>query len=202
MKKLLLFSTLMLSITLMSNAQHIEATPFAGYTFGSSFDFNGGKASLSDGFTYGGIFGYQAGNMALELTYSREDTKGSAHSYDDHINVNDTPVSINYVFLGGSRLYPLSDETTLFTGLNMGVGFISNQDYRSETKFSVGFNGGVKYFFSEKIGLRLQASLNFPITDLSSEFWWSPGANNAYAVTSYVPILQFGLTGGLIIRLK
>jgi hypothetical protein len=202
MRKLLLSSALMLTIVLISKAQHIEATPFAGYTFGSSFNFNGGKANLSDGFTYGGILSYQAGNMSLDLTYSREDAKGSAHSYDNYIDVNDAPVSVNYVFLGGSRLYPLSDETILFTGLNMGVGFMSNQDYRSVTKFSVGFNGGVKYFFSERIGLRLQASLNFPITDMSSEFWWSPGASHTYGVTSYVPILQFGFTGGLVFRLK
>jgi hypothetical protein len=201
MRKVLLVVAVMLTISLTSEAQKFEITPFAGYTFGDSFSFNGGQAKISDGFTYGGIFSYLSGNMALELTLSREDAKGSAHSYDDYIDVNEAPVSVNYVFGGVSRLYPLSDATTLFTGLNMGVGFMSNDTYRSVTKFSVGFNGGMKYFFSDRLGLRLQASLNFPITDLSSEFWWNPGASHSYTVTSYVPILQFGLTGGLIVRL-
>ncbi len=202
MRKTFLLFALILIITSTSMAQGFEITPFSGYTFGNKFDFNGGKAKISDGFTYGGIVSYVAGNMALDLTYSREDAKAFANSFDDYINVNDAPVSVNYVFAGASALKPLSDETILFTGLNMGVGFISNDTYRSVTKFSVGINGGVKYYFSEIIGVRLQANLNFPVTDLSSEFWWNPGASHSYTVNSYVPILQFGFTGGLIFRLK
>jgi hypothetical protein len=201
MRKILIFSAVLLTMTLTSKAQKFEITPFGGYTFGDKFDFNGGQAKISDGFTYGGIFSYVSGNMALELTLSRQNAKGDAHSYDDYIDVNDAPISVNYVFGGVSALQPLSDEAVLFTGLNMGVGFISNDAYRSVTKFSAGVNGGVKYFFSDRLGLRLQANLNFPVTDLSSEFWWSPGANHSYYVTSYVPILQFGFTGGLIVRL-
>jgi hypothetical protein len=202
MKKILFLSILAVSFAAVSIAQSIELTPLGGYTFADKFKFNGGEAELGGGFTYGGIISFFSGNNALELTYSRQSATANAHSYDNYIDVSDAPVSVNYIFAGGSRHFPVSDEAALFAGLNMGVGFISNDEYRSETRFSTGFNGGVRYFFSDRIGLRLQANLNIPVTDLGSAFWWNPGADESYGVTTYVPILQFGFNGGIIIKLK
>jgi hypothetical protein len=202
MKKILLLTTLVIAFAVVSKAQRIEITPFGGYTFADKFKFNGGEAELGGGFTYGGILSFFSGNNALELTYSRQSATAYAHSYDDYINVSNAPVNVNYVFAGGSRHFPVSDEAALFAGLNMGVGFMDNAEYRTETLFSTGFNGGVRYFFSDRIGLRLQANLNIPVTDLGSSFWWNPGADESYGVTTYVPILQFGLNGGIIIKLK
>jgi hypothetical protein len=63
-------------------------------------------------------------------------------------------------------------------------------------------NGGVKYFFTPGVGQRLQADLTFPVTNVGGSLWWSPGSGTSVGVSSYVPFLQFGFTGGLVLKLK
>lgn len=202
MRKFFLLSTLLLLTSMLSMAQSIQFTPFAGYTFADKFNIGGGTARIGDGFAYGGILSLFAGKYnALDLTYSRQGATGSAYSTYQNINVSG-PVNVNYIFAGGTRHIPISDEAMFFTGLNLGVGFLSSDGFKSVTKFAAGMNGGIKYFLNDRIGLRLQANLNFPVTDLGASFWWDPSSGTSVGVTSYVPVLQFGFTGGLIFKLK
>lgn len=70
------------------------------------------------------------------------------------------------------------------------------------TRFAVGLNVGGAYYFTEQLGLRIQANLNAPVTDIGANLWWSPGSGIDVGVSSYTPVLQFGFTGGLVVRLN
>jgi opacity protein-like surface antigen len=203
MRRFFLYAVLLLATASIANAQRFEITPIAGYTFGDSFPIRGGSARISGGLTYGGILSYVAGSHnAFELTYSRQDATGSANSVYLQGPISG-PASTNYVFLGGTRLFPISDEAVLFTGLNVGSAFFvaTKSKFKTQTTFAFGLNAGVKYFFSDRVGLRLQANLNLPVTDMDASFWWDPNNGTAVGVTSNVPLLQFGFTGGLIVKL-
>lgn len=203
MKKLA-FLALFLGVVFASRAQSIEFTPLAGYTFGDNVYFNGGKAHLGDGFTWGGSLTFAASQYnAIEFTYTRQVSDSYAKTNNGNMLL-DTPVAINYILAGATRLMPVSEKATMFAGMDMGVGVFGSpeDDFSTRTKFDFGFKGGAKLWFSEKIGLRLQANLNFPVTSNGGYYWWNPVTGQTYGATSFIPIAQFGFTGGLIFKLR
>jgi hypothetical protein len=204
MKKIILLICITILTTTLIKAQDFQFTPFAGYTFADKFKIDRGNARIGGGFTYGGILSYVIHeSIAIELTYSRQDCDASAYSDYYEIDVWG-PISANYIYLGGSKLLQLNEDMFLFTGTNVGMGIYSGKDNStsSTTKFAVGLNGGLKYFFSDKVGLRLQANLNFPITDIGGGLWWGIGSGPSVGLTSRIPFLQFGFSGGLVFTLN
>jgi len=184
----------MLVISLSTKAQGVEITPFAGYTFGDKFPIEGGEVKFTGGFNYGVTLAFNANDqIALELTYSRVNSTATAQSVylEDDKNNKSGPVNTNYFLVGASRLFPLSDEVTLFAGLNLGGAFLlaPDIDFKSTTAFAAGINAGAKYFFNDHFGLRGQAGLNFPLTSMCTGYWWNPTNNGNTGTTTNVPLL-------------
>ena len=213
MKKLFLALILIAGVSSVAKSQvKVQLFPFAGYTFQDKLYFYDGEAKISDGMTYGGSLTAILGMFnAVELTYSRQDVDVSAtYGYYDSrgryvTTTEGTKAAMNYVFIGGNRLFPIpnNEKLNMFTGFDLGVGWLapSESQYSTMTKFSMGLKGGMKYMFSDKIGMRLQANLNFPVTNLGAGIMISSSGASA-GVTGYVPILQFGFNGGIIINLN
>ncbi len=182
--------------------QSISITPFGGYTFADKTDIPGGRAKLGDGFTYGGwlTFGLTE-TYELELMYSRQDADGS-YSYSNYYDSD--PLAVNYILIGGNRLFPVSPNVTLFSGLKLGASIIGSKDdyFDNITKFAVNIEGGMKYFINDKIGLRLQADLGMPMVHMQGDLWWSLGSGPDAGVSGSSPFLQFGFKGGIIYRIK
>lgn len=203
MKTILLFLGIALASGNMLNAQKLQIAPFAGYTFADKFRFDRGNARIGDGFTYGGTLSLLLRNStSVNLTYSRQDC--DFYAFSDYYDIDiDGRISANYIFLGASEMYNVSNEFSLFAGSNVGMAVYSGQsrDLETKTHFAVGFNAGLNYFFTEQVGIRLQGTLNFPITNLDAVFWWGTGGSSV-GVSSRVPFLQFGLLGGLVFNLN
>ena len=141
---------------------------------------------------------------AIELTYMRQDATASAESmYSGFVNMSD-PVSANYIYLGGSRLFPVNDKMTPFAGLNVGMGILGSKDnyFSNIEKLAFGLDLGVKIMVSDKVGIRLQSNFQMPVTNVGAGLWWSSGGGSSVGVTGNIPFVQFGFTGGLIMRMK
>jgi hypothetical protein len=54
---------------------------------------------------------------------------------------------------------------------------------------------------TEQLGLRFNLSLNLPITEVNANLWWSSNSGTSVGLSTATPIAQFGLNGGLLIRL-
>lgn len=204
MKKLLL----VLSISFISLsqviAQGIEITPITGYTFQAGFNTSNGRAFLRDGQNWGGSIGYTLeNNIEVELAYNYLGTRAVARSVNLQTDIN-TPAQVHYATIGANRLFPTSDKVTFFTGLKIGTGTLAfpGSNIGNITKFTTGFQGGVKLYPSDRIGIRLQANLMMPVVAAGANLWWSPGGGTSVGVTGWSPIVQFGFTGGLIFRLQ
>lgn len=197
----LLFLT---AFALTSIAQSVELTPLLGYTFRSTVNITNGEARIDDGFTYGGALTIAPSPYnAIEISYYRYETEATAYSsYNGFVDVS-TDVAVNYMLIGGQRLFPVNDKLTPFTGFNIGAGWLGSKDdsFSTITKFSMGFDAGVKIMVSEKVGLRLQTNFNFPITSVGGSMYWGSGGSGV-GLTGYVPIWSFGFNGGLIFKLK
>ena len=195
---------LLLAFTLTTIAQSVELTPIAGYTFRSTVQITNGEARVNDGFTYGGALTIAPSPYnAIEISYYGYQTTATAQSSYSGFEFVSKDVSVNYILIGGQRLFPVNDKVTPFTGFNVGAGWLGSKDdsFSTITKFSMGFDAGVKIMVSEKVGLRLQTNFIFPITSAGGSFFWGSGGSGV-GLTGYVPIWSFGFNGGLIFKIK
>jgi hypothetical protein len=200
----ILATLFLLAFALTSIAQTVELTPFAGYTFRSTKNYSAGWTRINDGFTYGGALTIAPSPYnAIEISYYRYETTAEAHTNLAGYLEFDGPVGMNYMFIGGQRLFPANDKVTGFTGFNLGAGWLgsTNDKFSTMTKFALGIDAGVKIMASEKVGIRLQTNLNFPITSAGGSFYVGTGGSGV-AMYGYVPLLSFGFTGGLIFKIK
>ena len=189
------------------NAQEIQLFPFAGYSFADKFKIDGGTAMIREGITYGGALSWIASDRwAIEISYLRMKSTMEATGYyeGDDFGFADE-IHVNYILLGGSRLFRLAERTNLFSGVNVGVGiFHSIADrYSTMARFAAGVDAGINHFFNKNLGVRVQANLNFPFTEVGDAFGWNGGHNGSSAgVTGVVPFVQPGFTAGLVLKIK
>jgi hypothetical protein len=186
------------------SGQSVEITPITGYTFADSYRINSGSARLGDGQNWGGMVGFSPNEFVeIELSYSYMATRATASSplLNDRVDVR---TQVHYAMIGANRLFKRSEALSLFMGMKMGTGTMAfpDREYRNITKFTLGLQGGMKYYATDRIGIRLQANLMMPVISAGGSLWWSPGAGTAVGVSTWSPIIQFGFTGGIIFRLQ
>ena len=204
MKKLLVIILISVVSIFEIQAQGLEITPITGYTFPASYRITSGTARLGDGQNWGGNLGFALNDfMEIELSYNYMATRATASSplISNRVDVR---TNVHYAMIGANRLFPTSDAMTFFAGFKMGTGTLAfpDREYNNVTKFSWGIQGGMKYFATDRIGIRMQANLMMPVLAAGGSLWWSPGSGTAVGISTFSPIVQFGFTGGIIFRLQ
>ena len=205
------FPFLLLILTFNSpfvSAQNIDLTVMYGYNFDDKFDVSSGYGKISDGGLFAGLlsFGIKE-NYDIELYYSRQEAKFDFEYYYNNIfqELRNEPASMNYIQLGGCRNQNLdaAGKAIGFGGLNLGAaGIVPDSDrYEDIWKFAFGLKAGIKYFFNEKFGLRLQTNLQVPVLYTAGSIWVGTGGASV-GMSAGSTITQFGFSGGLIYRLK
>lgn len=203
MRKQLLLITLVIA-SLSAYSQDFKVFVHSGYTFGDKFPIYGGNGKIYDGHTFGGSLTYKINPVyEIELSYTQQNSRIMARSVASGVDINST-ASINHFFIGSNRIKPISEKSEVFGGAKIGaVYFASNaDDFSNITKFAIGLNAGISYFFNPRLGLRLQANLHFPVIDVGANLWWSGGSSTNVGVSTYSPIIQFGFAGGLVFKLS
>lgn len=203
----ILFLALLLN-SVKSSAQHIDLTVMYGYNFADKFDVSSGYGKISDGGVATGIlsFGLKE-HYDLELYYSRQKADFNFEYYYNNLfnEIKNEPAAVNYIQLGGCRNQRLdaAGKAIGFFGLNMGAAGIvpENDKYDDVWKFAFGLKAGIKYFMSEKVGLRLQTNLQIPVLYTAGSIWVGTGGASV-GMSAGSTITQFGFSGGLIFRLK
>lgn len=187
-----------------ASAQQLDLFLFTGHTFGHRFPISGGSAKLFGGHTFGGSLSYNLNEYyAFEAIFSRQNSRATAFSPSSGLDVN-AKMSSNFFLLGGNRLMPISEKAIFHAGMKLGTVIYAAKlnAFDPITKFAAGVGGGFRYIISDQLALRAQANLNFPITDVGANLWWSPGGGTSIGVQTYTPIVQFGFTGGIMLSLN
>jgi opacity protein-like surface antigen len=142
--------------TTFVRAQSWEASGLVGSTPSSAVDRRApelNQLDISGGFTWGvqmaRFFRPQWGAEVLWTRQSSALRIGAAAGAADLFTMAAGQLQGNvvYRFGGGARVQPF-----VFAGL--GATFFQAEDVPSETKLSLGFGGGVKYFFFRSVGVR------------------------------------------------
>ncbi len=187
-------------------AQSIEVRGDVMYTFQETFPVYAGSVRIQDGATYGvtlaAIF---ADKAELKFTYQNQPTNLDYHRYPYQTGDYDNKANIQYYVLGFNRLHHLggNDKIIPYTGGGIGIANLSFESgkYESVTRAAFTLNLGAKFMINERIGINTYALLQSPISGFGLYAGVGTGGASA-GVSTYSYVIQFGLGGGLIFKLK
>ena len=177
----------------------ITLEAFGGWLWTGSAGYNG-SIKVDDKGNYGLRAGVSPNTgMVIEFEWNHTDTK---MSWNNVIGVIDDSeeIALNYYLLGFNM--EKSEGPAIPYGLfNIGVLNVKGQETNfSENWFTVGLGGGLKYYLSDKIGIRLQARLLLPMQFAGIGFGCGGGGCGS-SVSTYTSTVQGDFTGGIILKL-
>ena len=197
---------LLLASAAVAQDINLEATPFAGLRFGGNFkgtSSNEGQVSLNDlsiqsGFSYGLALDLRMSRQFdLELAYDRQSTELQATTDGQQ----QTLYFLNVDYLQLGLLYKFAQEgATLrpFLGATIGGTFLGPKaGTTGYTRFSFGLLGGVRHYFTSRVGLRAQGRLMLTQFSANDELFCAD--NECLNVSEGTAMNQFDFTAGLII---
>ena len=200
------FFTSILSLSLFSstsaqyNRQQFEITPFAGYLFPGNLQTLDGELKIENDFNYGLAFDIRTtDDLFIEFLYNRTDTDVRfKKEYYDTIKTLFS-ISIEY-FQAGAHVEVEQGQFRPFAAFTLGATYWKPKDdnVESDWKFSFTVGGGIKYYFTDNIGVRLQWRFLIPVYFSSASIFCSNGICNIN-VSGGTYIFQYDLTAGLAI---
>ncbi|WP_144213293.1 outer membrane beta-barrel protein [Shewanella donghaensis] len=151
----------LVSLALLSTSADAEVfvSPFGGYSFGSSeFDIGDvsipestGGLKISESEHYGvmvGVTTNDPGNIYFLYSSQQTDLRSSSFTSDVF-----TDLDVDYFHVGGSLFFPNGNFKPYVT-VSAGVTHMRpGNDFSTETKFSMGFGGGVAYEITPQVAL-------------------------------------------------
>ncbi len=206
-----------LVITLVFIASHnlfaqIEITPFGGWHWTGKIPAYRQDIKVTDKGNYGIRGGVTVRDqMVVEFEWNHTDNAAEYYRYDlgngfpDYDELVSTNLNMNYYMLG--FLYEATyDEPLIPYGL-LNIGLLNVKAEitgdPSNNWFTVGLGGGIKYFLSDNVGIRLQARLLLPMQFAGIGFGCgigSGGGGCGSSVNAYTNIIQGDFTGGIILK--
>lgn len=210
MNRLLLISLITIAGTAPLLAQDFEVTPFFGARFGGGVPVT--PFTTDDGFLVAGVelktssaYGltFDAGvteNFQLELLWSRQDgtirgANAASTEKVDLVNAKVDQYHFNLLYQSGGE----DDGVRPFILAGAGASRIApGGGLTAQTHFSFGFGGGVKLFFTQHLGLRIQG--RWAPTYIGKDDVVFCSINGCFEADVRRTLNQGELTGGLILR--
>jgi len=205
-KTTIFFFTSILFVLLSSSAsaqykrQQFEITPFAGYLFTSNLQTFDGELKINNSFNYGSALDIRiSDDLLIELLYIRSVTGVSLRKEFYQTVEKLFDMSVEY-FQGGAHVEIETGPFRPFAAFTIGATYFKpkNNAYEGNWEFSFTAGGGIKYYFTNNLGVRLQWRFLVPIYFTSASIFVNDGYSYIF-VTGGTYILQYDLTAGLII---
>lgn len=163
-------------------ANDLEFAPFTGHRFGGSFEFDTDYSRMDvDNSTDWGFTISQAASDSTryEFLYSHQDS-----SLADTTDPNNAfGLDIHYVHLGGTvDVHTLNYNEEKITpyitgGLGMTIMNPSHRGYDDETRFSLSVGGGLKWYPTERLGIRFEMRGYSTLIDSNETLFCDAGCN-------------------------
>lgn len=180
-------------------AQKVEITPQYGYQVGAKYNYYGGYLKLKSSDQYGLTFGINAtDDISVEFMWAQQNSEIRIKDFQFYPQETKlTDVVVNHYQIGAIHMFGYSNARP-FAGLSAGWStFNPDLDrYDGTTTFTLGLTGGLKYFFTDRVGIRIQSQLLMPVS--WGGVYIGGGGSGVSAGGS---ILQLNFSGGLIIGL-
>jgi hypothetical protein len=182
----------------------VEIIPFAGYMFGGSVNFVQGKYKVTDGLDYGLTLLVPLRDIVdFEINYTRLDSEGRFIANLGYPGFEDkqTVMSTNYFQVGSIKAFTMQNPKIIpFGSFSLGATWFDFADYQDAWLFSITAGLGVKFMFSDHIGIMLRGRFMMPMFFGGVGFYVGTGGAGL-GLNSYAAIIQGDFNGGLIIKL-
>ena len=195
-----------------SFAQNVRLNGYSSYVFDDNVDsyydpYNYYDGTIKGGYCWGiGAEFLPAPTKGIELKYLRRSTTAPMEYYKNTLKHSTFDVNLNYILLGGNNYFKTGGKVEPYAGADIGMAlvYITNQESGAEdnaTKFAWGLKLGTNIWINEKIGLKLQADLLSVVQSAGGGLYFGTGGAGA-GVSAYSTMYQWGLGGGLTVKLK
>jgi len=205
--KLLLIAVLFPFFT-FAQGGGVEIVPFVGYMFGGSVNFYEGKLDITDGMDYGlSLIVPIRDVLDVEINYTGMSSEARFTAYRDYPGYSDekTAISTNYFQIGVLKALSLNNpKIKPFGSLSLGATLFSLQDYTDTWRFSVALGLGVKFMFTNHIGIMIRGRLLMPMSFGGVGGYCGIGTGGSscgLSLNGYVQPLQGDFNAGLIIKI-
>lgn len=171
MKQKLLFALLAVTISTTASAQNIRLNAYSSYVFDDRVDSYFDNTNYYEGKIKGGLL-FGAGiefmihpSQGFEIIYLRQNTTAPMKYYSNGIKNTVFDLGVNYIMLASNRYFRQSgSKIEGYAGGMLGADIMSlknptNGNTTSKTKLAWGIRGGMNYWVSDNIGIKLQAQL-------------------------------------------
>lgn len=200
LKKGLVFGLFMMTFTAFTGySQKFEITPQYGYQVGSKWNYYGGYVKLKSSDQYGATLGLNlTDNLQVEFFWAQQNSTVAVKDVILYPKEQDiTDARVDHFQFGVVHNFGYS-QTLPFVGMSAGWSTFNpdGRAFNSNTSFTVGFTGGVKHFFTDHVGIRLQGQLLMPV-QWGGVYIGTGGSG----VSAGGTILQLNFSGGLILAL-
>ncbi len=204
MKRFLLFCFVLLSIDL---AAQLEISGSYGYRVGGEVDayFNGdlGYIKIAESESFSVDLDYQLREgFSVSLQWFAQDTRMDFHGFNN-FEVEQLGGAWNNYFLVNGIYEKEIDHITPFAGLGVGIATASFDDPRYDTSvhFAVALQGGLKFFFTERLGIKLKAAMLMPLQYGSGGLYCGTGSGCSVGAGASTTIIQGDFSGGVVVKL-
>ena len=196
----------LLAAALPASAQesNFELTPFGGYRFGGTFDFEGdaGAYELEDASSFGLIFNARhRDNTQWEVYYSHQDTRASLRDTTGVATAVDTELHVLQI---GGTYQGNGDRVRPYLAMTLGGTYVRTDinGSQSDAFFSGSLGVGMQIAPSSRIGLRLEARAVATLTDSSTDLFCRTGPDiNVCAIRIDGSLLtQVETFAGVVVR--
>ena len=212
MKKIIITLLLLTAVFGQELFAQVEITPFGGWLWTGSIPAWRQNIKVSDEGNYGVRVGATIRDeMIAEFEWNHTENAATFREYLNDGSLGDLQtvgITMNYYMLGFLYEVPNSDALVPFGLLNLGMLNAKTQAYSSygsstQNYFVAGLGGGIKYFFSDHFGIRLQARLLIPMQFGGVGFGCGIGTGGSgcgAGVSAYSSIIQGDFTGGVVLK--
>jgi opacity protein-like surface antigen len=175
-----------------------EITPLVGYSIGGGFGeaSTGQSLDLDEGAHYGLSLGLKYDEQSLvEVFYSHQETSFIPNA--NVFGINEFDLNVEYLHFAGTHIVT-TEGVMPFVTLSVGATRFDpdSSGFDSEIKFSFSVGGGVRYFFSEHVGFKLEGRGYGTILSSDNEIFCRN--NQCLVVNDSESLWQFQGTAGLI----
>ncbi len=191
------------------NAQSIQIIPMGGYQFPAGVD-----VSYNDG-----TLGYRPARLRIKgngnygvglhvtLPFHEITISVSFTNMDSELTIQPVGEPTDKLFDASQEYWMLGilkevdmDQLRPYGGLILGWTTVRPKDseYQNASKFSVGLEGGLKYFFNDIVGIMVHARLLLPVQWVGAGLSIGTGGVGA-GLTTGSSIIQGDIGGGLVI---
>ena len=188
----------------MHYGTRMEITPFYGAQFFGRMPAKEGDMRVRESQTFGLIVDVPVNyDVYVEFSYSRQPTSLRFNHTASDVDVqrpDELDANVNYWQLGGLRevKYP---GYKIFGAVTLGAASFAPREaaYQTEWLFTLTGSAGLKYYFSEKFGIRFTGRLMLPIKFGGGELWCGP-TGCSVDTGEQARMVQADATLGLIVR--